>query len=207
MSSEYNIGIIAALGTLFGVVVSQILEIIRQNLGFRKQQKGKIIDRRIDAHESALNLADTMMTVVMPETAEYFSDKLERPVRGVAVLNNKSIFENWWAETYYSCYKKHVWLSPKCLKELNFIQDYIVNLSIIMSNLDEKKVEELSVLVRPDFIEMSGRLRGGAITYLSQGAIKFKLKDLNGLHKYDRAVSEKRLNETQLIKEYSSYLN
>ncbi len=207
MSSEYNIGIIAAVGTLFGVVVSQILEIFRQNLGFKKQQKAKIIDRRIDAHESALDLADTMMTVVMPENTEHYSSKVERPVRGVAVVNNKIIFEKWWGETFHSCYKKHVWLSTKCLKELNFIQDYTVNLSIIMSKLDENKVEELSVSVRPDFIEMSGRLRDGAIKYLSEGAVRFKLKDLNGWHKYDRVVSEKRLNETALIKEYTNYLD
>ncbi len=207
MSDVALAGLLGAIGALIGILISQLLEIVRQNRGFATRQKEKIIDKRIDAHEAIISLSETMMTVVMPDKITNFPKEIEKPIRGIGVLNSLELFENWWADMYVNCYRKHMWLSPQCLKELNYVQDYIVNLRIILANLNDEEIKRLSVLVRPDFITMSGNLRHEAVKYLYKDAVSFKLKDLNGYHKYKRSVSEKRLNETRLIKEYGSYLN
>lgn len=208
MSDVALAGIIGACGALIGVLISQLLEVFRQNRGFAIRQKEKIIDKRIEAHESILDLCESMIVVTMPEGVINYDlpEDTEKPIRGIAILNTEDIFDKWWAEIFYNCYRKHVWLSPKVLKELNLFQDYLVNLKIILSQLNADEIKRLSVIVRPDFITMSVNLRRDTVSYLSKDAISFKLRDLNGWHKYKRPHTEKRLNDTQLLKEYTKYL-
>lgn len=206
MSDVVLAGLIGAGGALVGVLISQLLELVRLNRTFAVRQKEKIIDKRIDAHESVIELSESMIAMVMPDVELDLPDDTEKPIRAVGLLYRKELFEKWWGNLFYDCYRKHVWLAPKPLKELNLVQDYIVNLSTVLSKLDDSEIKRLSVIVRPDFVKMSGNLRREAVDYLSKDAINFNLKDLNGHHKYKRPVTEKRLDDTELLKEYSSYL-
>ena len=197
---------IGAGGALLGVSVSQLLEIFRLNRTSAMRQKEKIIDKRITAHETIIELSESMIAAVMPDIKMEVPEDTEKPIRAVGVLWEKSMFENWWSNIFYSCYRHHMWLAPKPLKELNLIQDYIVNLNRIISQIDDNELKRLSVIVRPDFISLSGNLRREAINYLSKDAINFKLKDLNRHHKYAKPVFLRRLNATELYKNYSDYL-
>ena len=110
MSDELLAGIVGATGVVAGVLISQLLEFSRQRHAFAIRQKEKLIDKRIDAHESIIDLAESMAVVVMPDIAlGNLPTETEIPHRAISFLYEKGQFDNWWAKIFYSCYRKHVW--------------------------------------------------------------------------------------------------
>jgi len=190
--------IVGIAGTLCGVLISQLFEIIKLDKASRIRQKEKIIDRRINAHELILDLADDLMTVVDYSTVRKSKMVAEIP-RGPYMLSDKEKFVTWWLGKFHSDYKKsNSWLSNDCLKELNLFQDYLVNLNKLLEITDPTEFVDVSIDIKQDFIDFSGRLRKKAIKFLSSGALKLNLNDLSKWHKYPKKQTYKSLEATKL---------
>jgi len=92
------------------------------------------------------------------------------------------------------------WLSTEVTREVNFIQDYLVNLYELVRFVNTEKFPEIGMLIRQDFIDFSTKLEQLSFIFFSSELMKLKLNDLSKWHKYPLVVTEKRLAETQLSK-------
>lgn len=196
--------IIALVGAAIGFISSQLVEFLRISKEAKLRQKEKLLERMISAHESVVALADRLMTVTPLKNVHDLPDNVALPVRGSSFLTSKESFGVLW-DLFISTYSHQVWLSTDTLKELNYVQDYMVNLNAIVESVDDKELLRMSVIIRQDFIDLSGSLRKYAMDFLFSGALNMKIDSINyrKWHKYPRTITEKRLNNTLLMKNYS----
>lgn len=193
---------IALMGALVGLMASQIIEYFRISREAKVRQKEKVVDRMIAAHEAVIGAADIMLTTVLLDDVDNLPNDADNPVRGVAIVQSRQLYEEWMLQ-FKKVHSQHMWLSSKVLKELYFVQDYSLNLYMVMNSMNESELKTLSVVVMKDFITLSGNLRDESVMFISKKAIKLEL-DVNPRrwHKYKKEVTIKRLQETRLFKAY-----
>jgi hypothetical protein len=194
-----------AAGTLLGVVITQVIEVIRLGKESRIRQREKIIERRITAHEAMLSLADDM--VVMEDLSDKVKQQDHELPRGPIFLRSLNDFRDWYNGKFVARYSvNHAWLSTKTKREVNLLQDYLINLHKLAEQLQPTNFPELSNDLRNDFIGFSNAIRKSSIKFLSSNAIKLDLKDLQDRHKYLPNETKQKLSTTQLAKKYGKLL-
>jgi hypothetical protein len=196
--------VIGLVGTIAGVIIGQLFEILRGSMESKRRQREKIIDRRIAAHEAMLALADAL--VLMNNLSDKVQKKSDDDLpRGPKILQDKATFEQWLAGDFVNYWQKsHVWLSTPTKRELNLLQDYLANLyKIVVLQPDEKDLAELANNVREDFIDFGNRIRKSALTFLS---VRLNLKDLNDWHKFRRDYTLKHLRSSRLYSHYGNLI-
>lgn len=199
---------IALIGAALGFIASQAVEYLRISREAKVRQKEKMMDRMIAAHESVISLADSMMSVSILEDVHDLPNNMDMPVRGATVVMSLDTFEEWWGSQFSSTYARHVWLSINTLREINFVQDYLTNIHSLIKTMGTEDVRRLSVIVRQDFIDMSGALRKHAMQFISEDAVNLKFKTSHKQwHKYKKEVTLKRLNTTKLTSEYADFFD
>jgi len=193
---------IALFGAIIGFVASQIVEFFRLSREAEIRQKEKVVDRMIAAHEAVIDIADIMLTVIVLDNVQNLPEDTEKPIRGVGIVLSLNLYEDWMLQ-FKKVHSRHMWLSSKVLKELYFVQDYAVNLHNLMKTMNDSELKTLSVIIKQDFIDLSGNLRNESVTFISKKAIKLKLDvDPKRWHKYKKEETIKRLQETKLFKNY-----
>lgn len=92
------------------------------------------------------------------------------------------------------------WLSTGVTRELNFVQDYFVNLYEFLRDVQPDKFPEIGQIIRQDFIDFSSSLEKLAFDFFAKDLTKIRLNDLSQWHKYPLKTTQKRLNETAFLK-------
>lgn len=166
--------------------------ISRREYNFRLWEK--LLDRRIKAHESVIAVALDMRVMV----ALGGTDGNGEVARTPKILLSKENFEAWFTKFTHLTLEGSTWLTTKTKRELNYAQDYLVNLHMNLSGTTDAQCSQIGQVVRQDFINLSSSLEKTAFQYFASDLRKLRLNDLNDWHKYPIEETERRLTASAL---------
>ncbi len=193
--------IFALIGALGGGILSFIGALLLKKREFNLAISRSIIERRIGAHEKVIALATEIRVMVglggLSESGEVR--------RAPQIMLSRDIFEGWFTRYAQLCMEGTSWLSTLTKREVNYVQDYLVTLHMYLEGVPSDKYPELGRLIRQDFIDMSSSLEKKAFQFFEKGIRRLKPDSLDEHHKYERSETERRLNATSLLLNYSAF--
>jgi hypothetical protein len=187
--------VFALIGALGGSLISYIGSFLLKKREFNLQLWGKLIDKRIEAHENVIVIALEMR--VMVALGGFDNDGELR--RAPQVLISKEEFDRWFTRFTQLTLRGTTWLTTDAKRELNFVHDYLVNLHLNLSNIASEKFLLVGEVVRQDFLDLSSSLEKNSFGYFEDGINTLKLDSLEKWHKYERNVTDARLGKTKLM--------
>lgn len=207
MSADNLFTLLAAIvGLLIGAALTLLTGRVQTTHELRLKLKEKLLDRRIDAHEKIVGLANSMI-LMNPIMAEVEVGKIGwaknddgEMMRYPVILLNKSSFAEFirnWSTTMFSVVQ---WLSNDLVRELYLFQDYTINLTQYLDTIDDKNTPIVGSIIRQDFIDFSMSINKLAYKYFYTDLEKLSLEKNSEWHKYQPVETRKRLFETQLFK-------
>ncbi len=191
-NSSAVFGLVGALG---GGILSFIATTILKRRDFNLQMWGKLLERRISAHQKVIAVAVEMRVMVclggFDERGEFR--------RAPQVLISKEEFERWFTRFTQLTLEGTTWLTTDAKREVNFAQDYLVTLHLHLADVPSEKYLAVGEIVRQDFIDLSSTLEKKAFEYFQEGIHRLRLDSLDKHHKYKRPETEFRLRSTALL--------
>jgi hypothetical protein len=191
--------LIGVSGVVIGAFVTFLASWALRKRDYDLRLWDKLIDRRIDAHERLINHAHEMRVMI----ARNGFDEGGKVLRYPQVLSSRDAFEDWFANTIKSICFASTWLSTPAKREANFLQDYLVTLHINLRSVPSNRFPDVGLIVRQDFIDISANLERISFVFFDRDVRRLRLSNLNDWHKYPRQQTEKRLNETHLLRQWA----
>jgi len=188
--------IFALLGTLAGATLTFVGTWILQSQEARNRLLEKVLDKRIQAHEKVIELSKLLRQITSLGYAEKDGELARTPV---IMLSHES-FDDFLLKFSQAGAESSTWLSTGVTRELNFVQDYFVNLYEFLRDVQPDKFPEIGRIIRQDFIDFSSSLEKLAFDFFAKDLTKMRLNDLSQWHKYPLKTTQKRLNETAFLK-------
>lgn len=186
-------------GTVTGAVIGALVTLLatwgQSKRELRSRLWEKVLDRRIEAHERVIMFAKTMRTMVTLGYEEAPGELARAP----AALMSYDGFNEWYLQFYEASNLGSTWLSTELTRELNLLQDYLVNLDLFLRRIKPDASPHVGVILRQDFIDFSTSIEKLAFQFFSQDLAKLRLNDLRKWHKYPRKETERRLDRTVLL--------
>jgi hypothetical protein len=195
-ATQHASAIFGLVGAFGGGVLSFVATYMMKKREFNLQMSGKLIERRIKAHEQVIALAIEMRVMVMLGGVDVDGEVRRAP----QVLLSKEEFENWFTRFTQLSLEGTTWLTPTAKRELNLVQDYLVTLHQHLVAVPSESYSVVGEHVRADFIDLSSSLEKKAYEFFETGIRKLRLDSLNHWHKYKRPVTERRLLATALLR-------
>jgi hypothetical protein len=193
---KYNTVIFTLLGVTLGALITFIGNLVLKRNELKLKLREKVLDKRMQAHENIINLTKTLRTMNILG----FDSKTKEVLRIPNILTSRQQFDEWYTQYYNLTAYSTTWLSTDLTRELNLFLDYIINLYEKIQNIDDKKIILIGYIIRQDFIDFSGELEKLAFILFERDLYKLKLNDLKKWHKYEKTETEKRLQNTELLK-------
>ncbi len=199
MSEKIVVGIIAAVSALMGVFISQQYElrIRKKDIYFRLWEK--VLDRRIQSHEQIIQLSKSLRQMHLLGYDEETKEVIRVPV----MLTSKEDFEKWFNYFPEIITQNSTWLTITVTRELNLLQDYMVNLHHCVIKANPDNLPKLGNIIRDDFIQFSTRIEKLSFEFFSQDLSKLQLNDLDEWHKYQIEETRDKLKDTILFSKSS----
>jgi hypothetical protein len=193
--------IFALVGALGGGILSFVGALLLKKRDFSLATSGKLLDRRIAAHENVVALATEMRVMVALGGVSEAGEVRRAP----QVMISREVFEGWFTRFTQLSLSGTSWLSTATKREVNFVQDYLVTLNMYLEHVSSDRFLVLGELIRQDFVDLSSSLEKTAFKFFQSGVRKLKPDSLNKWHKYKRAETEKRLESTALVNHQSAF--
>jgi hypothetical protein len=201
--TEHASAIFGLIGTLAGGVLSFAAMLFLKQRDFNLKIADKLIERRIKAHEQVIAVALEMRVMA---TLGGFNQNGE--VRRMPqVLISKEEFERWFTRFTQLTLEGSTWLSNDAKREVSFVQDYLVTLHLKLATVPSGKYVVIGEYLPEDFRELSSSLEKKAFSFFERGIRKLKLDSLDKWHKYKRPVTESRLQQMALIRNWPQIAN
>lgn len=185
------------IGTAIGAAIAFVREYTLKNKELKIKLWEKIIDRRIHAHEVVLDFSKTLRKMIR-------LDKTNEKGRVEAypeILTSKETYDDWHTHFLQTFGDVSTWLSTDLTRELNLLQDYMINLEGFLRLIDQTKYHILGSQIRFDFIAFSSTIEKLAFEFFRKDLHKLKLNDLTSWHKYAPHITTERLHQTNFFKE------
>lgn len=205
-----EVDLITPVFTLLGVMIGTILSFITSWLLKSRETKLKIstqlIEKRIEAHEKVLILAKSMRATFSLDKVNAESEYITYPL----IFHNKTNYQDWRNNFFFITNEHSHWLGRDILRELFYIQDYIVNLDKRINKLPEENYISIGVILKADFVYMAENLEKNVVDYFERGWKTLKIQSKRSGIKLPRKESISRLNNSNLFKrhlEIYRYLN
>ncbi len=191
--------LIGVSGVAIGAVVQYLAGWALRKRDYDLRLWDKLIDRRIDAHERLINHAHEMRVMISRNGVDEGGEVLRYP----QVLSSRDIFEDWFTNTIRSIGFASTWLSTPARREANFLQDFLTTLHLNLRSVPSSKFPDVGLIICQDFIDMSSNLERISYGFFDRDVRKLRLSNLNDWHKYPRSQTEKRLRETNLLRQWA----
>ncbi|WP_414446672.1 hypothetical protein [Citrobacter koseri] len=157
--------IFALIGALGGGLLSFFGALILKKREFNLTVSGKLLDRRIAAHENIISLA-IELRVMVALSGESASGEARRAPQ---IMISRNSFENWLTHFTQLGLTGTSWLSYDAKREVNFVQDYFVTLNMYLDSVPSDEFLNLGELIRQDFISLSSSLEKKAFAFFQSG--------------------------------------
>jgi hypothetical protein len=198
------------LPSLFGVFGILIGSIITAIFNFKLKKKEvqlrlaeKIFDRRISAYEDLLEIIKLLQSTISIDKIDENSNLLTYP----GILENKETFEGLLGVFWNKLIRNSHWLNINLLREMNFVQDYLYSLKNILIEKNETLYPKIGLIIKPDFIELADNLEKLVMIFFEKEMYCLDFKSNIEYHKYKIKETNRRLSETQLMKQYDNIKN
>ena len=188
-------GLVGAMG---GGFLSFFASWLLRKRDYDLQLWGKLLERRIEAHERVIQIALEMRVMVALGGVDASGEVLRAP----QVLSSKETFEGWFHHATTETGSGSTWLSVATTRELNFVQDYLVTLHMHLAGIPSERYPQAGIVVRQDFIDLSSELERQTFSFFVNDVRRLKLNDLREWHKYPRGETERRLKMTRLLQNW-----
>ena len=120
------------------------------------------------------------------------------------ILESEEKFSSWLEKFHETGLASATWLNIETKRELYYLQDYIVNLHVKLSGLPNNTSSVVGLFISQDFIDLASSLEKKAYSYFERDISKRKLSSLTDWHKYPAEMTNQRLQDTLLFKEWDS---
>lgn len=187
--------VFALLGAVGGAVLSFLSAWLITKRDYNLRLWDKLLDRRIQAHEAIIEMAMEMRLMVGLGGADEHGEVLRAP----RILISRQVFEEWFTRFTLLTQEKSTWLSTTAKRELNFAQDYLVNLHMYLGEAPDENYLKIGRIVRLDFIDISSQLEKKAFQFFQKDIRRLRLNDLNDWHKFPLEKTQERLTKTNLL--------
>jgi hypothetical protein len=190
--SKLIIGVLGAIGgSLLTIIVQYVL--LRRSYSLKLWER--LIDKRINAHMKVMEVATELRSMFIISS----SSDSSVIVRSPNVLFNKESLDAWWTKLGTLILEHSTWLNTKTKREVNYLQDYIVNLNRHLSHIPSEKYPLVGVIVRQDFVDISSHLEKTSYKFFKGEVRQLKLPNLNRWHKFKIPKTNKRLHQTLMV--------
>lgn len=195
-------------GVVSGVTIAILNYLLSKKLKYREAQLkilDKIIDKKIIAYDNILNFVSlTRIVSIYPGETDLNIefDKFDYPLRFIGVLDSRDVFNEYWSMFVKVSQDNSRWLDIGLIRELNFMQDYLVNLNGMIDNLklNNEQLRKVGIVLRQDFIDLAYEIEKLCLVFYNKEVTKMKSRNKNQWHKYPREITESRFKETNLYK-------
>ena len=184
------------LGSMFTFFANSRLKEKELQLRLRE----KVLDRRIEAHEAIFKLVAPMRHMRSLEYQESESELARTP----QFFMSPEEFYSWHIQHREVAATYSAWLTKPVSRELNFIQDYTLNLSMLIEPAPADLFPEIGRIIRSDFIDMAHQLEKIAFDFFEKDLSKMTFGDPDEHHKYKKDETLERLNLTELYQEWAT---
>lgn len=190
--------IIGLCGVIIGVIITSIVNWNVKSKEARLRILEKIFDKRLSAHEEVLEIARLLRTTVSTRTTDEGNNVITYP----AVIANKQVFDDFQGRFYELVNFNTHWLDIKLFRELNYVQDYIANVDIMLKDKSEQQYVDIATIIKNDFIELAASLEKETKKFFGEDIYKMKISLRNEPHKFKKEETIKRLQNTILHKRW-----
>ena len=121
--------VFAIAGTIVGALLSFISTYILKKYDMKHRLLEKVLDKRIESHESVLGLAKTMRIMVLAPVENVELNRYPK------MLSSRDSFEAWLNDVSQIVNQHSSWLSTTLVRELGLLQDYLVNLHLFLQDV------------------------------------------------------------------------
>lgn len=195
---KYFTSIIAVMGTLSGILVTQIFNIFSKNKDYNLKVSEKILDKRIDANESILEISKRMraITAINKDSGNFDSPVETYPI----IFESKKDFNDFFNEFSRVLNSKSHFLSIELFRYLNFVQDYFLTIDQWFRDSDGNDFPRIGIVIKEDLIDFSSQITNHAMLFFEKGAYEKKyINQSRKYHKYTKEKTDLLLSNTLLI--------
>ena len=183
------------LGVLLGVLITTVVNWKMKTKEVKLRIIEKVFDKRISAHEEILKISKLLRITNLTYKIDGDNNAISYP----AFLNNRKTLDNLIHDIHNIVNDNSHWLDIEIFKELNFLQDYLVNLDGYTKSIEEKDYTLLGVKIKGDVIDLANSLEKMVLQFFKKDIYKINLNVSEGHHKYPKEETLKRLNSTKLL--------
>lgn len=192
--------IIPAATGLIGVVIGLIFTFFTNSYLKAKEVRlrivEKIFDKRLKAHEDLLSMAKELRTTVSTHSSKDGENIDSYP----ALLHNIEYFNHFKGNFSVTVNANSHWISIELFRLLNYIQDYLENVSQTVLKISETNFLQFGVIVKTDFIDLAAELEHETLKFFEKDIYNVNLKTTKGHHKWPKEYTIERINSTALMK-------
>jgi hypothetical protein len=191
--------IIGIVGVLIGSLISYFTNKSLKKKEVELRILEKVFDKRIAAHESILKVSQMLRT-----THQTFKvDKESNAITYPAILDSPKSVDDFvflfWEVTNFNSH----WLDIELFRELNYIQDYMSTLINYLIGVPAEKYKEVGIIIKEDIINLAAELEKTTNKFFEIDIYSVRIQTSKGHHKISREETERRVQNTQLLKKYS----
>jgi len=193
--AENASAVFVLLGTIFGALLSFAGTWLLKKRELKLRLQEKVLDYRIDAHEQVIELANTLRAMYSLGYSESEGELARSPY----MLQSPQRFDEWREYAFRVYSRSTTWLSTEVTRELNLLQDYMVNLAEVLNHVRPEDYPKIGAIVRYDLIGFSSNIEKLSFLFFSKDLGRLKLNDLEKWHKYPPEKTEAKLKATSLF--------
>ncbi|MEM1269173.1 MAG: hypothetical protein AAGI08_03905 [Bacteroidota bacterium] len=190
--------VLGVLGVVVGALLTAVLGGLTQRFSDRRQLRLRLLEKglskRIDAHEQVIAFAHLVCSIV---PLEDFDDSGELE-RYPTFMHTRDALDNLMGELHEISSFGTLWLTPESLREINYAQDYLLNVLLYLKRNPEASPPEVGVIVRQDFVDLAGGIIRSTHPFFRGEIRRLGMKRRTKKHKYPRHKTEARLAATAL---------
>jgi hypothetical protein len=195
--------LVGLVGVLIGSIITAISGFSLKKREVQLRLVEKIFDRRISAHEDILELIKMLKSTISTGKIDENSNFLTYP----GILLDKEVFDGILTVFWNKVNRNSHWFSTTLLRELHFVQDYLYNLDIVLKEKNESFYPKIASIIKSDILDLANNLEKLVMQFFDKEIYVLDFKSNKKWHKYKRDETERRLCDTQLIKQYEKINN
>jgi len=184
------------IGVLLGSVISAIVSWKMKTKELQLKFVEQIFQKRIDAYEKLLGFTQLLRST-MPTG---LVDEKGCAVTPLVIYAHKNQHDQFQIELYDLLNNNCHFLNYKIYEELYYLQTLEVNLNNIFVEQNMGKWEEMSLLIKSDYIQIANNLNELALLFFEKEIYSIKIKTNRGNYEETKTMIKKRLAESSCTK-------
>ena len=191
-------GAAGLVGVLIGATITTMVNWRLKTKESRLRILEKIFDKRVEAHEKILEISKIMRTTIPTKEKDEESNAITYPTV-ISTREKLDSFINRYSNLVNS---NAYWLDIDLIRELQFIQDYLLTLDMNLEKFNEEKFISIGVIIKPDFVNLAYLLEKQTMKFFEKDILNIKIMTTKKRQKYKRKETESRLNSMCLYTEW-----